>query len=320
LDSSPIEKHIRIGSFSARAYFEARADAVVFNELFKDSVRDPSETDARVDAELHWRHVRAGKTAQDIPPDGLRVERIDVETWRVESEFLQARLENCAPFSKIWVSSYPHTLSDLEWRVHLSVVFHKLLLALGRIYLHAGAVKVGEAASAFIGDKGSGKSTICLWLGRAGATILSDDHISVHRRDGAFYASGCEQVARVTAKTEAALLPDMLTVEPRDFAGTLKKEFTVADWFAVQPYQDVFLRKVFFPHVGSRWQVRALSPRHLTARLLESTRMSHRFANTEDYVRHLDLFSALAEQVEGFEIELSPNLNELAHLAAFLDA
>jgi hypothetical protein len=204
--------------------------------------------------------------------------------------------------------------------VHLSVVFHKLLLLLGRIYLHAGAVRLGDAASAFVGDKGSGKSTICLWLGRAGATILSDDHISIRFSEGSFYASGSEQVARVTAKTEAALLPQMLTVQARDFAGTLKKEFSVGEWFSTQPYHDVPLQRIFFPHVGARWQVNSLSPRHLTARLLETTRMSHRFANKDDYARHLHYFSALAQQVKGFEIELSPDLNDLAHLAAFLEA
>lgn len=293
----------------------------MLNELFKDAVRAPAKAGTHIDAELHWRHTAPGETAsRAIPPDGLRVEEMDGAVWHVESEQLRARLEACAPLAKIRLQSDPHPPSDLEWRVHLSVVFHKLLMLLGRVYLHAGAVQIGNTASAFVGDKGSGKSTACLWLGRAGATILSDDHISVRQTDGEYFASGCEQVSRVTASTEAALLPQMLSVPARDFAGTLKKEFQVGDWFAIQPYHDVPLKRIFFPHVGARWQLHPLSPGSLTARLLDNTRASHRFANKEDYARHLRFFSQLAHQVEAFEVELSPDLNELANLAAFLDA
>ncbi|HZQ07669.1 MAG TPA: hypothetical protein VFD70_13890 [Anaerolineae bacterium] len=319
-NGSPIHQHIQIGSFSARAFFESRADAALLNEMFKATVREPTSADAPLDAELYWLHSSNGNASSPIPPDSLRVAHINEQVWSVESQVLHARLELEAPLPKILLSSDPHNLSEFEWRVHVSIVFHKLLLLLARMYLHAGAVQIGGAASAFIGEKGSGKSTICLWLGRAGATILSDDHISIRRRDEAFYASGCEQVARVTGDTEAALLPQTLTVEARDFGGVLKKEFAVRDWFAALPYRDVRLEKIFFPHVGARWQLRPLSPRHVTTRLLQTTRSSHRFADKDDYARHLRYFSELAQAVEGFALELSPNITELDRLVTFLGA
>lgn len=315
-ENSPIPQNIEIGSLAMRAWFQSRADAELLNELFKGTVREPAAADAPAEVELRWRHVTDREPAS-IPPDSLRVV-CDGQVWHIASEILTAQLDLSAPLPQIWLDSYPHTLTEFEWRVHVSVVFHKLLLLLGRLYLHAGAVRVGETASAFIGDKGSGKSTVCLWLGRAGATILSDDHIAIRQRDGIFYASGSELVARVTAETEAALFPHALAEEARDFGGMLKKEFAVGEWFLALPYQDVPLRRVFFPRVGSHWQLNSIPTQKLTARLLETTRKSHRLANKEDYARHLNYFSALARAVEGFDLELSPDLNELERLDALL--
>lgn len=319
MENSPFEQHIQIGSFSARAFFESRADAVVLNEMFRDTVCEPSDADTAADAELYWFHSPSRETPISVPTDGLNVTRSDDRTWHVESELLTARLE-LAPRAKIRLCSYPHTLPPLAWRVHVSTVFHKLLMLMGRIYLHAGGVQTGAGASAFVGNKGSGKSTICVWLGRAGATILSDDHISICRINGAFHASGCENVARVTSETEAAVLPEILTMQAREYAGTLKKEFPVGDLFHAMTWRDVPLQRIFFPHVGARWQIEELSPRNLMTRLLETTHSSHRFANKDDYVRHLDYFSALARAVRGFDLELTPNLTELDRLVTFLRA
>lgn len=315
---SPFVRHVQIGSFAARAFFESDADAIALNELFKGTVRETSNADAPIDAEIYWRHLGSERPAGAAPPDGLCVTPLNGHAWRIESEALTAHLELGAPHPQITIYSYPHAMPELAWRVHLSTVFHKLLFLLGRIYLHAGATQIEDAAVAFVGDKGSGKSTICLMLGRAGACVLSDDHVAIRQLDGRFLASGCEQVARITAATEAALLPQPLPVEARDFGGLLKKEFTVSDRFPSLPYQDVPLRRMFFTHIGERWKIRGLSPRHVTARLLEATSSSHRFAGKDDYARHLVYFSALGQAVEGFDAELSPDLTELIHLRAFL--
>lgn len=310
---------VQIGSFSARAFFDSPVDAALLNQVFKTSVRDLSDP-AAVDAELHWTHANAAVQRRATPlPDTLTVTREHADMWRVESEFLAVSLERCAPPTQIFVTTYPHALDPLAWRVHVSVVFHKLLLLLGRLYLHAGAVRTGDTASAFMGDKGSGKSTLCLRLGQAGATILSDDHISIRQCAGIFYASGCEQVARVTAVTEAALFSHPMNLAAYDFGGVLKKEFALSEWFPALPYQDVPLQRIFFPHIGAQWQLRALSSHALLKRLLEMTRSAHRFADKQDYARHLDYFSALAQSVEAFDLELSPNLQDLDRLVTFLD-
>jgi hypothetical protein len=203
-------------------------------------------------------------------------------------------------------------------QVHLSVVMNKLLLLLGRIYLHAGAVSTRGVTSAFAGSKGAGKSTLCLALARAGATLLADDHLVVRRGAGVFMASGCEDVARVTAQTEALLLPGRLTATAQDFGGTLKKEFAVTDWFDARPFEEFELHRLYLTRVGERTAITRLSPRVGLFRLLEWTRSAHRLADTEDHRRHLEFFSALANRVEISELELSPDLNDLDRTIALL--
>lgn len=54
------------------------------------------------------------------------------------------------------------------------------------------------------------------------------------------------------------------------------------------------------------------------ARLLAATRASHRFTDADDYARHLAYFSNLVRGVDAFELELTPDLNELNRLGEFL--
>lgn len=310
---------VRIGSWSVHARIESAADAALLDEIFKGVVHPLADAAAQVDAVLHW-HASAEAAGPffDVPPDGLMLTRPDPETWCIASQALTLRVALDAPIPHILVFNHPHPLDPLAWRVHVSVVFHKLLLLLGRLYLHAGAVAIHDTASAFIAEKWSGKSTICMWLGRAGATILSDDHIVIRQTVNGVTVSGCEALARVTAATEAVLFPAPLQIEPRDFAGVMKKEFRVGELFPALPYADVPLRRIFFPHVGTKWQLTPLSRRAALTRLLGATSKSHRFSTADDYARHLDYFSKLVRAVEAFDLELSPDLNELNRLVAFL--
>jgi hypothetical protein len=61
----------------------------------------------------------------------------------------------------------------------LGVVLGVLLHRRGRFTLHASAVSIGEAAVAFIGTKGAGKSTLAAELQRRGHPLLTDDILAV---------------------------------------------------------------------------------------------------------------------------------------------
>lgn len=224
---------------------ELDANVALLDEIFKGSVRAPFDAVVPVDAMLDWLEAPEGIAPSSVPADGLEVRQESMHVWTIECQVLTMRVD-LLPITQISLFSRPHTLERVAWRVHVSVVFHKLLLLLGRLYLHAGAVRVQDSANAFVAEKWSGKSTICMWLGRAGATILSDDHIVIRQTDDTWKVSGCEQVARVTAATEATLFAKPLEMEARDFAGVMKKEFRVGDVFDALPYADVPLRRIFF--------------------------------------------------------------------------
>jgi len=66
----------------------------------------------------------------------------------------------------------------------LDQVLPRVMSLRGRLVFHAGAVATPFGACLFLGETGSGKSTLCASLARAGHPLLSDDSV-VLRRDGA---------------------------------------------------------------------------------------------------------------------------------------
>ena len=85
------------------------------------------------------------------------------------------------PASAASATASTATTAD-QMLVHsLMIVFYRMLLELGCLHLHAAAVRWNGETSLFLGGKGAGKSTLCLALARAGATVLGEDHVLVRR-------------------------------------------------------------------------------------------------------------------------------------------
>lgn len=75
------------------------------------------------------------------------------------------------------------TESDLRLFL-MGSAFGALLQQRGILPLHAGAVRVGDACVAFLGESGTGKSTLCAFLQQRGYTVLSDDICPVQMLPG----------------------------------------------------------------------------------------------------------------------------------------
>jgi hypothetical protein len=208
---------------------------------------------------------------------------------------------------------------DPRFVEHYAVMhLQKLLQLLGRVRLHGAGVRLGQRTFVFLGDKGAGKSTLSLALGRAGGVVLADDQL-VLRGDGAgVWVSGVDGGLRLTEATERHFFAEALGVEAQDFAGTLKKEVPLADHVATRPGVDHVPDVVLFTRVGDRLAVAELSRQVAVRRILDVLVPLHRFAGPEDQRDFLRLVTSFVNAVEVFELSLSPDLGDLDRLAARL--
>jgi hypothetical protein len=208
--------------------------------------------------------------------------------------------------------------SFAAFRDHLFEVIHKILFFFKRFYIHAGAVKWEDRVCAFVGDRGSGKSTVCLRLAKDGAQIISDDHILFNQSGDDLFISGCEETVRVTEKTEKGLFGSLLTENQNDYDGVLKKEILLKDYFDCIPFQDFPIHDVFFVHVGDAFNIYPISKQQAVINLIEKTKAFFRFNRPEDLNDYLAYFSKLTSQTRLFDLMLSPDLGDLNKLIAFL--
>jgi hypothetical protein len=118
-----------------------------------------------------------------------------------------------------------------------AVFLHKVLQMCGIVRLHGAAVECAGATHVFIGDKGAGKSTIALALGRAGGRVLADDQLVARRRGSQMAVSGCDAFIRLTEKSEQHFFERPLAPPPQDFAGVLKKEVGLEALASAIPFQ-----------------------------------------------------------------------------------
>jgi len=88
--------------------------------------------------------------------------------------------------TEVW-ATWPSTLTIEDMATYLLGPVLGLLLRLrGVTCLHASAVAFGDAAVAFVGSEGAGKSTTAAALARHGHAILSDDVVALAEHNGSF--------------------------------------------------------------------------------------------------------------------------------------
>ena len=203
--------------------------------------------------------------------------------------------------------------------VHFVVIVHKLLFLLERVVLHAAAVSLNGRTSLFVGEKGVGKSTLCLSLARAGGTVLGEDVVVLRRSAAGFLVSGGDERSRLTERTERHFFPASLAVPARDFAGTLKKEIRRGDFIASRPYQDAPVHRLYFPRITGACRVANLRAQPALLRIMAANGHFQRFAGPADQARFLGWLADFIGTVSSHELELSYDLGELDRFVATLE-
>ena len=236
----------------------------------------------------------------------------------ITTEFLHAELRLDAAPAELAVQVWRQDAPQVELDFHFSVVLHKILFLVDRVVLHGAALRSQDQVSLFLGEKGAGKSTICLALARAGATVLGEDRLVLRATDRGFLVSGGDERSRVTERTEMHFFSEPLAVTPRDFAGTLKKEIRMGDHFESRPFEDFPADRLFFPRVSGRLQVTPMSSQAALLRLLRLTAHWHRFAGAADQRHFLDFLAGFIDSVRSYQVDLSANLSDLERLGELL--
>ena len=99
----------------------------------------------------------------------------------------------------------PETSTETLRHLVLDQVLPRVLAQQGRLVLHAGAVRVGQLAIAFIGETGRGKSTLTASFHSAGYPLLSDDGIVLAEGQGTTLAQPTYSSLRLWPEAVAGL-------------------------------------------------------------------------------------------------------------------
>lgn len=252
-----------------------------------------------------------------LPPDGMRLGGSAVRPT-LTTEVLRGEVFLDTAPVQIRLRVRQPDISRFELRVHFAVVLNKILFLMDHVVLHAAAVQLHGAVHVFVGDKGAGKSTTCLGLARAGGTVLGEDHVILRRAGEGFLVSGGDERSRLTEQTERYFFPEPLAVTPRDFAGTPKKEIRMGDYFSSRPYEDFPAHRLLFPRVVTRFELRPMKAQPALLRLMKYTAQFQRFAGAADQARFLDLLASFIATVDAYEVDLSPELDDLDRLVEAL--
>ncbi|MGH7265594.1 MAG: hypothetical protein ACREMB_12190 [Candidatus Rokuibacteriota bacterium] len=311
---------IRFGSLTARLACEGRPRGEDVARIFGTTLKRPSQDlleRVEVEIALAERAHETWPSRPPVPEDGMILRHAHPRP-EIHTEALSALVDLTGSPARAEIAVLEPDMPHFDLCVHLAVVFHKLLLLLDRVVLHAAAVRLAGRVSLFLGDKGAGKSTISLRLARAGGTVLGEDHLILKRSAGRFWVSGCDERSRMDARTERYFFAEPLAAEPADFAGTLKKEVPAADVFHSEPYTDQRADLLFFSRVGTTFGITPLSRGMALLKLMQAAGRLQRFVDPTDHGRFLGMLSAFVPTVSAYQLDLSADLRELDRLVGFL--
>ncbi len=254
---------------------------------------------------------------KEIPTDGFIITYEDYG-YEIHTEVVSTYIDKISAPQQILLFVTDTEITDYDLRVHFAVIFHKALFLLRYMILHAAAVLFSGSVSLFIGPKGAGKSTISLKLACEGGTILGEDHVLVKQNSDEVLVSGCGELSRVTAKTEAYFFPQKLAVSPVEREGIAKKEFYLSQYFSCNSYSNYPLEHIFFTRVGECFQLQSLGKKSTLLKLILETKPLQRFANKQDYENYLHYLTNCTNMLESYQLKLSPNIDDLNSLVDFL--
>ncbi|MEE2777334.1 MAG: hypothetical protein VYE73_11325 [Acidobacteriota bacterium] len=203
----------------------------------------------------------------------------------------------------------------------IMIAVYRILYHLGRVLIHAAAIGMSGGTNVLLGDKGSGKTTTSMYLGRRGFPILAEDHVLLCQRPDGYTVSGCDDCIRLTRETELLFFENGLDLPITDIGGVAKKELdpTTREEILWRPFEDAPVRRLFLPRVGDEFKVERLASLPAVLGLVASVQKRFRFVDRDDRQRFLDYFSDFVEPLEVYRLTLSRDLDQLHRLADWFE-
>ncbi|MGE3518339.1 MAG: hypothetical protein AB7J63_05260 [Vicinamibacterales bacterium] len=309
---------LRLGAFDLALDECSPAHQSLIESLFRATVEPLPSTEP-----VHLRLAIAAAQSGDRFGTGVALTAVEEDgLLHLSSDVVAGTLDLRPPEKRLRLRVNDAHLHVRHLDLYLRIVLNAVLRRLGRLRLHAAAVEVGGIASLFVGEKGAGKTTLCLHLAREGGTVLGEDQIMVRRSDSAgvdeFLVAGGDDLMRMTAKTETHFFresPDGPSVE---VAGVTKREIRARSHIRYETNLERPVRRIFFPRVGDTFDVQPLDRVAALSRIAAPLLPINRFTSAEDRRGFLDMLAGMTRQAECFTLTLTPDLRDLRQLSRFL--
>ncbi len=202
-------------------------------------------------------------------------------------------------------------LDRVKFKEYLQVLIHKVFFLFDILIVHSASVRFHGKTYTFIGERGAGKSTICLKLAKQGAAIISEDHTLIRRRGNKFFAAGFEDLSRVAQKSEKHIFKRPINYKTRRIGGFFKKEFPLKNFFNCEFYREFPVGLLFFIHCGNNLHLRPISRQEAVVKLMRMTNPLFRINRPEDYDAYINYFYTLVRNVKVFDLQRTQNIEEL---------
>jgi hypothetical protein len=189
----------------------------------------------------------------------------------------------------------------------------------GKLVFHASAVEMGEAALAFAGESGRGKSTLAASFAVSGARFLTDDGLLLEPRGGDWLVRPSHPSIRLWEDSQQALMAAGAPTAP-PVSYTSKARFLAGEGvrFCDAPRP---LRRLYFLGAGAADAPR-IAPLRPAEALIEL--VGHSFLldieEREQLAAHFDELSRLAAAPIYFRLDFPRRYAELAGVRAAIEA
>jgi len=201
---------------------------------------------------------------------------------------------------------------------YLQVLIHKILFLFDTMLIHSSSIRLRNKTYIFIGERGAGKSTICLKLAKEGAEIIAEDHTLIRRSKNQFFAMGYEDLSRIAKKSEKYIFNAPIKYKIRRIGGFLKKEFPLKKFFSCKFYREFPVDFIFFMHTGKFFKLRKMPRQEAVIKLMKITNPLFRFYRPQDYDEYLDFFYSFMKKAGIFDLERSKDIRDLDKMGEIL--